>query len=158
MSHIPANLLSLGALDFGMVVDGAVVMMENIVRHLAHSREQGPCRSREDARPRSFAKPAMRCSGRSSTPSPSLSRPTCPSSRCSGLRGGCSGRWPGRWRLRCWARMTFSIFIVPVLASMLLSQRIQGAAKPRHGGSDAADTAGGCAGPWSIAGLLWQWR
>jgi cobalt-zinc-cadmium resistance protein CzcA len=41
-SHIPANLLSLGALDFGMVVDGAVVMMENIIRHLSHVREQGP--------------------------------------------------------------------------------------------------------------------
>jgi heavy metal efflux system protein len=34
---IPANLLSLGALDFGMVVDGAVVMVENIVRHLCHA-------------------------------------------------------------------------------------------------------------------------
>ncbi len=34
---IPANLLSLGALDFGMVVDGAVVMVENIVRHLGRS-------------------------------------------------------------------------------------------------------------------------
>jgi cobalt-zinc-cadmium resistance protein CzcA len=34
--HIPANLLSLGALDFGIVVDGAVVMIENIVRHLTH--------------------------------------------------------------------------------------------------------------------------
>lgn len=33
--HIPANLLSLGALDFGMVVDGTVVMIENIVRHLS---------------------------------------------------------------------------------------------------------------------------
>jgi cobalt-zinc-cadmium resistance protein CzcA len=32
---IPANLLSLGALDFGMVVDGAVVMVENIVRHMS---------------------------------------------------------------------------------------------------------------------------
>src|SRR6516162_11058873 len=36
---IPANLLSLGALDFGMVVDGAVVMVENIVRHLHHRSE-----------------------------------------------------------------------------------------------------------------------
>ena len=36
LKHIPANLLSLGALDFGMVVDGAVVMVENIVRHLTH--------------------------------------------------------------------------------------------------------------------------
>jgi cobalt-zinc-cadmium resistance protein CzcA len=39
LSHIPANLLSLGALDFGMVVDGAVVMVENIVRHLSHKDE-----------------------------------------------------------------------------------------------------------------------
>ncbi len=34
LQHVPANLLSLGALDFGMVVDGAVVMIENIVRHM----------------------------------------------------------------------------------------------------------------------------
>ena len=40
LRHISANLLSLGALDFGMVVDGAVVMVENIVRHLAkHERD-----------------------------------------------------------------------------------------------------------------------
>src|SRR6202041_4199378 len=34
LKNIPANLLSLGALDFGMVVDGAVGMVENIVRHM----------------------------------------------------------------------------------------------------------------------------
>ncbi|HUA86276.1 MAG TPA: CusA/CzcA family heavy metal efflux RND transporter [Bryobacteraceae bacterium] len=39
LRHIPANLLSLGALDFGMVVDGAVVMVENIIRHMGHQRE-----------------------------------------------------------------------------------------------------------------------
>jgi cobalt-zinc-cadmium resistance protein CzcA len=33
LNRIPANLLSLGALDFGMVVDGSVVIIENIVRH-----------------------------------------------------------------------------------------------------------------------------
>ncbi len=37
--HISANLLSLGALDFGMVVDGAVVMIENISRHLNRPNE-----------------------------------------------------------------------------------------------------------------------
>jgi heavy metal efflux system protein len=47
LNHIPANLLSLGALDFGMVVDGAVVMMENIIRHLAHIRDQGSAESRK---------------------------------------------------------------------------------------------------------------
>jgi cobalt-zinc-cadmium resistance protein CzcA len=40
LKGIPANLLSLGALDFGMVVDGAVVMVENIVRHLG-KRQNG---------------------------------------------------------------------------------------------------------------------
>jgi len=39
LEGIPANLLSLGALDFGMVVDGAVVMVENIVRHI-HQRPE----------------------------------------------------------------------------------------------------------------------
>jgi heavy metal efflux system protein len=38
-SKIPANLLSLGALDFGMMVDGAVVMVENIVRHLGRRQQ-----------------------------------------------------------------------------------------------------------------------
>jgi heavy metal efflux system protein len=41
LKGIPANLLSLGALDFGMVVDGAVVMVENVVRHLSHQENQG---------------------------------------------------------------------------------------------------------------------
>ncbi len=39
LKGIPANLLSLGALDFGMVVDGAVVMVENIVRHLGRPNQ-----------------------------------------------------------------------------------------------------------------------
>ena len=40
LRRIPANLLSLGALDFGMVVDGAVVMVENILRHLSQREEE----------------------------------------------------------------------------------------------------------------------
>jgi cobalt-zinc-cadmium resistance protein CzcA len=39
--HIPANLLSIGAIDFGIIVDGSVVMVENIFRELAarHGKE-----------------------------------------------------------------------------------------------------------------------
>ncbi len=44
LKNIPANLLSLGALDFGMVVDGAVVMVENIVRHMSRRRREGDSR------------------------------------------------------------------------------------------------------------------
>ncbi|PYM34302.1 MAG: CusA/CzcA family heavy metal efflux RND transporter, partial [Candidatus Rokuibacteriota bacterium] len=38
---IPANLLSLGAIDFGIIVDGAVIMTENIMRHLGEHKPQG---------------------------------------------------------------------------------------------------------------------
>ncbi|QDU59916.1 Cobalt-zinc-cadmium resistance protein CzcA [Planctomycetes bacterium Pan216] len=37
---IAASLLSLGAVDFGLVVDSSVVMVENCVRHLAHGEQQ----------------------------------------------------------------------------------------------------------------------
>ena len=51
LAGIPANLLSLGALDFGMVVDGAVVMIENIVRHLNEGRNvNGPASMQEAIR------------------------------------------------------------------------------------------------------------
>jgi cobalt-zinc-cadmium resistance protein CzcA len=39
LTKIPVNLLSLGALDFGMVVDGTVVMVENIVRHMSTRKD-----------------------------------------------------------------------------------------------------------------------
>ena len=39
MFGISANLMSLGAIDFGMIVDGAVVMMENSIRRLQHPGE-----------------------------------------------------------------------------------------------------------------------
>jgi cobalt-zinc-cadmium resistance protein CzcA len=42
LNHIPANLLSLGALDFGMVVEGAVVIVENIVRYLGRHESASP--------------------------------------------------------------------------------------------------------------------
>lgn len=45
---IPANLLSLGALDFGVVVDGTLVMVEHIVRHLEHEESSSRRMSIED--------------------------------------------------------------------------------------------------------------
>lgn len=40
-NKISANLMSLGALDFGLIVDGAVIVVENCIRHLASHHEQG---------------------------------------------------------------------------------------------------------------------
>src|SRR5438552_4773683 len=59
---IPANLLSLGAIDFGIIVDGAVIMAENILRHLSERRPTGhrvvrevQHAAQEVARPLTFA-------------------------------------------------------------------------------------------------------
>ncbi len=60
---VSANLMSLGAIDFGMIVDGAVVMVENSVRklhgvrpgHPAEAREQVRAAAHEVARPIVFA-------------------------------------------------------------------------------------------------------
>lgn len=37
-NKVSANLMSLGALDFGIIIDGAVVIVENCVRRLAHAQ------------------------------------------------------------------------------------------------------------------------
>ena len=39
---ISGNLMSLGAIDFGLIVDGSVVMVENILRRLSHRRPEEP--------------------------------------------------------------------------------------------------------------------
>jgi Cu/Ag efflux pump CusA len=40
-TRISANLMSLGAIDFGLIVDGAVVLVENVVRRLGEPEGQG---------------------------------------------------------------------------------------------------------------------
>ena len=61
---VPGNLLSLGAIDFGIIVDGAIVMVENIVRLLSKLPQGSPARdvvstigkaAREVAKPILFA-------------------------------------------------------------------------------------------------------
>ncbi|HWR14985.1 MAG TPA: CusA/CzcA family heavy metal efflux RND transporter [Terriglobales bacterium] len=60
---ISGNLMSLGAIDFGLIVDGSVVMVENIIRHLSEAKAKGEKNSfavvldsaREVARPVFFA-------------------------------------------------------------------------------------------------------
>src|SRR6202790_4999953 len=93
LTKIPVNLLSLGALDFGMVVDGAVVMVENIVRHMSR-RKNGSTSSKsvvetireachEVQRPVFYAIAIIITAY---LPIFTLQR----------IEGGCSDRWPGR--------------------------------------------------------------
>ena len=47
---LSGNLMSLGAIDFGLIVDGSVVMIENIVRRLGEARAPGTIEGRRDPR------------------------------------------------------------------------------------------------------------
>jgi len=63
LAGLSGNLMSLGAIDFGLIVDGSVVMIENIVRVIGEKRERGEKvddstilkAAREVARPVAFA-------------------------------------------------------------------------------------------------------
>ena len=63
VAGLSGNLMSLGAIDFGLIVDGSVVMVENILRYLHHARgdtktshlEKVRAASKEVARPVVFA-------------------------------------------------------------------------------------------------------
>ena len=116
LKHIPANLLSLGALDFGMVVDGAVVMVENIVRHMGFTQrnQNGHARRIREAahevqRPVFYAIAIIITAY---LPIFTLQR--------------VEGRLfqPMAWTVPspCWARLLFSMLIAPVLASFAFAK------------------------------------
>lgn len=45
---VSANLMSLGALDFGLIVDGAVIIVEAVIFHLVHQRRQAAHETMDD--------------------------------------------------------------------------------------------------------------
>ena len=85
---IPANLLSIGAIDFGILIDGTLVMVENIFRELGAREGQNYDLNRSSwKRQKTLIVP-------SSTPSP-LSLPAiCRSTRSADLPESYSSRWP----------------------------------------------------------------
>ena len=101
LTKVPVNLLSLGALDFGMVVDGAVVMVENIVRHVSRLKSGDSTEDADAGHPRRVP--------RSSAPGVLRDRHHhhrlhAHLHAASAWKAGCSGPWRGRWRLPCSAR------------------------------------------------------
>ena len=64
LQHASANLLSIGAIDFGILVDGAVVMVENIFRQLAERDEPAGQRLRDHPRGGRGGRPAAVLRGR----------------------------------------------------------------------------------------------
>ena len=84
---IAGSLMSLGAIDFGLIVDSAVIVIENCVSRLSHRR------------PGASAREVVRQAHAGGAPAGRLRRgdhhawSTCRSWPCKGSRGRCSGRW-----------------------------------------------------------------
>lgn len=103
-NRVSANLMSLGALDFGIIVDGAVVIVENAIRRLAHAQaHHGRQLTRAERFHEVFAA-SRRRAGRWSSARSSSWWCTCRSSPSPGSRGRCSTRWRSPWSPRCSAR------------------------------------------------------
>ena len=149
LKHIPANLLSLGALDFGMVVEGAVVMVENIVRHLAHRDETQDCpadkirdAAHEVQRPVFYAIAIIITA-------------YLPIFTLQSVEGRLFHPMAWTVAFALLGALLFSIFLAPVLASMLLQQRRKGVAEPGDGISDGSATATASPGPSIITASCW---
>jgi cobalt-zinc-cadmium resistance protein CzcA len=117
LNHIPANLLSLGALDFGMVVDGAVVMVENIVRHLAHGDPNSKLTPQEKIREAAHEvqRPVFFAIG-------IIITAYLPIFTLQAVEGRLFKPMAWTVAFALLGALTFSMFIAPVLASLLFSK------------------------------------
>src|SRR5579862_8990437 len=119
LSHIPANLLSLGALDFGMVVDGTVVVVENIVRHLgagAHGGEPKPLMTRIREATHEVQRPVFYARG-------IIITAYLPIFTLESVEGRLFKPMAWTVALALLGALIFSLVVAPVLASLLFGQR-----------------------------------
>ena len=127
-AHMSASMLSLGALDFGVIVDGAIVVTENILRRreakpteeLTHEDVRSATRSGGTADlfrdPRSSSRPISRCSP------------------FSAAKRRCSRRWPIRSVSRCSARCSARSRWSPGSPIWRSASRVQPSATGRSNG------------------------
>ena len=99
LQNASANLLSIGAVDFGILVDGAVVMVENIFRQIAARRGHAAQRHGDHPGRGGGSGSAAVLRGRGDR-----GRASCRSTSCPGLPGRCSSRWRTPWSSRWSAR------------------------------------------------------
>ena len=117
-----ANLLSIGAIDFGIIIDGTVVMVENIYRELAlrHRPELQPARSHPRRGARTSTAP-------SSIRSPSSSPGIFPIYALSGPSGKLFHPMAETMSFALVGALILTLTLVPVLASYWFKNGVRGA-------------------------------
>ena len=127
LTKVPVNLLSLGALDFGMVVDGAVVMVENIVRRMSQRKNGSSVSARPEETIRDAAHEVQRPVFYAILIIITAYMPIFTLQRVEG-RLFRPMAWTVAFALL--GAMTFSILIVPVLASTLFRRGVRESRNP----------------------------
>ena len=118
---IPANLLSLGALDFGIIVDGTLVMVEHIV-HTLQSASSGQATPRH-ASLRPFCDAALEVESPDLLLAADHHLRVHPAVHAGARRApAVHARWPSRSAMRCSARMLLALTLIPVLATYLFRE------------------------------------
>ena len=157
--------MSLGAIDFGLIVDGAVIIVENAVRRLAEARGEGQQRLDAGASGSDVVRDATRRGRerqrvrRGDHRHRLLADPRA--ARAS--RGSCSSRWRGRCSSRSLGAFVLSLTLVPVLASYFLrpaGERARDLADARRRARGTSRcSASRCSGRPSRSASAWScWR
>ena len=160
-----ANLLSVGAIDFGLIVDATVIMVENIFRHL--TGEVSARGEREKRRAEATAAglhgklatilvaAAAKWAGRSSSPPRSSSRPSCRCSPCRASKATSSVRWRAPMPMRSPAVLIATFTVTPALSAFLLPAQMQ---RDRNVGRALAAPPSMCRCPdLRSPTALWRW-
>ena len=114
-----ANLLSIGAVDFGIIVDSSVIIVENIYRHItAHGADRSPAADRPDHRrlARDRAGPVLLDDDHRLRLHPAVLDDRA-------RRAPCSARWPTPTPSRSSARSAWRVTLAPVLCSFLFHNK-----------------------------------
>ena len=128
LRHIPANLLSLGALDFGMIVEGAVVMIENIVRLLSHRRHDA-----DETVPQKISRAAHEVQRPVFYSIAIIIMAYLPIFTLQAVEGRLFKPMAWTVAFALLGALLFSMFVGPVLASLVFPQGHEGMAQPADG-------------------------
>jgi cobalt-zinc-cadmium resistance protein CzcA len=100
---VSGNLMSLGALDFGLIVDGAVIIVEAVMHRFTHSKEfSGLVRLDQGQMDGEVKGAAERMMNSAVFGQMIILVVYLPIFTLQGIEGKCLSRWRRRWRLHCW--------------------------------------------------------
>jgi cobalt-zinc-cadmium resistance protein CzcA len=122
-----ANLLSVGAIDFGLIVDASVIMVENIFRHLSYSPAAQPAPARLGGKPGRIARAAAEVNGAILFSAAIIIAGFVPLFTMSGIEGHIFGPMAKTYAIAILGGLIATFTVSPALSALLLNEKLEGA-------------------------------